>query len=197
MNIESKKISFNKSEGDDFNSIIRKRVNLYFKEVGVSPKSNKSMWAKSLFMMSCVLLAYLAIISGFANGLGITGLYILLGFFVSIGTMNVSHDALHGAYVSNSIGNRVLGLFMDLFGASSFYWKKEHTIDHHTYTNIAEHDADLIVPVVLRLCPNAPLSPYHRFQQWYAPFLYCLNLLHWVYFSDFKRLWHRFNGQKD
>jgi linoleoyl-CoA desaturase len=78
---------------------------------------------------------------------------------------------------------------MDLSGASSFYWKKEHTIDHHTFTNIADHDCDIGVPYVLRLCPKAPRYWFHRFQHIYAPLLYSINLIKWVYYSDLKRIY--------
>lgn len=194
MTVESKKISFNNDEGRDFITVLRKRVNLYFAEKKRSPKANIFTYLKTFFMMGTVFLTYGVLVANVTGGWGIFGLYTLLAFFVAFGTMNVSHDALHGAYMTHPLGNRILGFLMDLFGASSFYWKKEHTIDHHTYTNIDEHDADLDVPILLRLCPNAPYRSFHRFQNWYAPILYSLNLLRWVYFSDYRRLYHVFKG---
>lgn len=146
------------------------------------------MWVKSLVMMGAVALTFGAILTGFFGGWGIFALYAGMGFLVATGTMNIAHDALHGAYTSKPWANRALGFVMDFFGASSFYWKKEHTVDHHTFTNIAEHDADLDVPFLLRLCPKAPRHFFHRFQHWYAPLLYSLNLIRWVYVSDLKRI---------
>jgi len=196
MNSEIKKVSFNKEGGCDFTSVLRSRINLYFKDSEISPKANLPMYAKSIFLMSLAALTYAALLSNLGGGLVIFGLYVLLSFLTSIGTMNIAHDALHGAYLSRSVGNRILGFLMDLFGASSFYWKKEHTVDHHTFTNIAEHDADLDVPILLRLCPKAPHRSFHRFQHWYAPLLYCLNLMHWVYFSDLKRIYQVFKDKQ-
>ena len=144
------------------------------------------MLTKSFIMMGLLVLTYFTILCGFFGGIGTAVLFAFLGFLVATGTMNIAHDALHGAYLSSPSGNRALGFLMDLFGASSFYWKKEHTVDHHTFTNIAEHDADLDVPILLRLCPKAPYRSFHRFQHWYAPLLYSLNLIHWVYISDIK-----------
>lgn len=192
---ESKKISFDNEEGRDFHTVLKQRVNQYFKEHNISPKANFFMNFKAIFLMSLFFLTYSFFLTFSTGGVGVIGFFILLGVSISIGTMNFAHDALHGAYFSHPFGNRVLGLFMDLCGASSYYWKKEHTVDHHTYTNIAEHDADLDVPIVLRLCPKAPYRPYHRFQQWYAPFLYCLNLLHWIYFSDPKRIYRIYKNK--
>jgi linoleoyl-CoA desaturase len=186
---EVRKISFLKEEGRDFTTVLRERVNLFFKDAQISTRAHFAMYAKSIFYMSFVVLNYALILSNLGGAVGFFLLFVLFGFAISIGTMNIAHDALHGAYASNSPGNRVLGLLMDLFGASSFYWKKEHTIDHHTFTNIAEHDADLGVPFVMRLCPKAPRHWFHRFQHIYAPFLYCINLIKWVYYSDFKRIY--------
>lgn len=188
MEARTNRVTFNKSDDCEFLSILRLRVNHLLKEHKISPKANFSMCAKSVVLMSVVLAIYLAIFTGIGDAFAVFGLYALLGFSVAIGAMNIAHDALHGAYTSHSKKNRILGLLMDLFGASSFYWKKEHTIDHHTFTNIAEHDADLDVPFILRLCPKAPRLFFHRIQHWYAPFLYCFNLIRWVYYSDTKRI---------
>jgi linoleoyl-CoA desaturase len=184
---DSKRVSFNKDQCD-FTTLLKKRVSAYFASSNRSPKANRSMWVKSLFMMGLTALTFGAILTGVFGGWGTVVLYACMGFLVATGTMNIAHDALHGAYVTRSWGNRALGFSMDLFGASSFYWKKEHTVDHHTFTNIAEHDADLAAPFLLRLCPKAPRYSFHRFQHWYAPLLYSLNLIRWVYVSDFKRV---------
>lgn len=191
MATDTRKISFNKEEGRDFSTVLRERVTLFFKERNLSPKAHFPMIAKSVFLIGISLLAYLLLLLTCTGVISLFVFNLFLGFSTSIGAMNIAHDALHGAYVSNTPVNRLLGLSMDLCGTSSFYWRKEHTIDHHTFTNIAEHDADLSVPVVLRLCPQAPRFWFHRFQHLYAPFLYCLNLIHWIYFSDVKRILNR------
>ncbi|MFN0065290.1 MAG: fatty acid desaturase family protein, partial [Chlamydiales bacterium] len=181
----TKKISFNKEEGQEFKHVLKERVNAYFQEKNISIKANAAMYFKTTFYLLTMGALYGLLLSHLIPALLV---YPILGFFIAIGTMNISHDALHGAYFSGRFGNRVLGLLMDLFGASSFYWRKEHTVDHHTFTNIAEHDADLMVPNVLRLCPKTKHHWFHRFQFIYAPFLYCVNLIHWVYYSDIKRI---------
>ncbi len=185
---DGKKISFLKEEGRDFTTVLRERVSQFFKNGEISSKANFAMYVKTFVYAAFVILSYILLLSNLGGMLGFFFMYILFGFVISIGTMNIAHDALHGAYTSKSPGNRLLGLTMDLFGASSFYWRKEHTIDHHTFTNIAEHDSDLGVPYVLRLCPKAPRHWFHRFQHIYAPVLYCINLIKWVYYSDIKRI---------
>jgi len=186
---KKKNILFDNQQGRDFYTVLKQRVAQSFKKTQSSYKANLFMCLKSCFLMSVVLLGYLLLISGIAtSALGIIGLYVLLGFLVAMGAMNVAHDALHGAYVTGTIGNRLIGFVMDLFGTSSFYWKKEHTVDHHTFTNIVEHDADLNVPIVLRLCPRAPWRSFHKYQRFYAPLLYSINLIRWVYYSDPRRI---------
>lgn len=187
---ESRKISFLKEQGRDFTTVLRERVSLFFKTGQISSRANRLMYAKSIFYLIVAALGYLLILSGSGGATGFFFSFILLGLVMSAGTMNIAHDALHGAYAATSFGNRMLGFLMDVFGASSYFWKKEHTIDHHSFTNISGHDADLCVPFVLRLCPEAPRYWFHRFQHIYAPFLYCLNLIRWMYYSDPKRIWH-------
>ncbi|MBS3903859.1 MAG: acyl-CoA desaturase [Simkania sp.] len=196
MTAELKKIHFKKEEESDFYSVLKKAVNQFFLENKISHKANIFMYMKSVFWMSLVVLAYAALLADILSGGGVIILYIFIGFLIAIGTMNIAHDALHGAYLKSAPGNRALGFLMDLCGASSFYWKKEHTVDHHTFTNIVEHDADLDVPILLRICPNAPHRSFHRFQHWYAPFLYSLNLIRWVYYSDTKRIYQNFKNKQ-
>lgn len=193
--LESKKISFRK-ESDDFVLTLKERVHLYFQEHKISHKATVTMYLKVCSYFVFVLGIYTLLLTGIGGSFALLSLYLLLGFSLSIGMMNVSHDALHGALVSNPKINRAFGYFMDLFGTSSYYWKKEHVVDHHTFTNIADHDADLDVPFLLRLSQTAPLRRFHRFQQWYAPFLYSLNLIHWIYVSDFKRFYALFFSKK-
>ncbi len=185
-----KKISFLKEEGRDFTTVLRERVALYFKDADASTRANSLMIFKSIFYTLLFALNYSLLLLNPAGETGFFIIYLFFGVLTAIGAMNIAHDALHGAYASNSLGNRALGFVLDLFGASSFYWKKEHTIDHHTFTNIAEHDADLGVPYVMRLCPKAPHHWFHRYQHIYAPFLYCINLFKWIYYSDMRRIYH-------
>jgi len=189
MTGEMKKVSFLKEDGRDFTIVLRERVNQFFKDAEISTRANFAMYFKSIFYITSIALSYALVLSGLGGGIGFFLSSILLGLAISIGTMNIAHDALHGSYASNSLKNRILGFTMDLCGASSFYWRKEHTIDHHTFTNISGHDSDLGVPYVMRLCPKAPRHWFHRFQHIYAPLLYSINLIKWVYYSDFKRIY--------
>ena len=131
-----KKISFNKEEKCDFITTLRARVNDYLKENQISSKANFSMLFKTCVFLLIITLIFTLIVFCDQNTTLFLILSIFLGFFISTGTMNVVHDALHGAYLTSPKKNRALGFLMDFIGVSSFYWKKEHTVDHHTFTNI-------------------------------------------------------------
>ncbi len=196
MTRQVKKVFFNKEEGLDFITVLRKRIHQYFEDRRHSSRATLFTYFKSLSMIASVGIVYSLILSNFFGGMGVLILYSIMGVVAAITTMNIAHDALHGAYASQSVGNRSLGFVMDVLGGvSSFYWKKEHTVDHHTYTNISGHDADLDIPFFLRLCPKAPRYSFHRFQHIYAFFLYSLNLIRWAYHSDVRRIYHIITNQ--
>ncbi len=186
--MKTEKIHFNRDGSCDFLKILRDRVNLYFQENNKSPKASGKTYGKVIFMFSVLVSVYALLLSGIGGLPSLFAIYGVLGLCVAIATMNIIHDALHGAYTNDPKSNRLLGFIMDIFGATSFYWKKEHTVDHHTFTNVKGHDADLNTPILLRLCPEDPYRKYHRFQQWYAPVLYSLNLIRWVFVSDTRRI---------
>lgn len=180
------KILFNREECN-FIGLLKERVHAFFKQEELSPKASGAMVLKTALLLGLSLLSYLLLLSQKGSG-GVILMYALSGFIYAISIMNIAHDALHGAYLPTPKWNRILGFMMDLMGASSFYWRKEHVMDHHTFTNIQDHDADLDVPFLLRLSPQRPRYWFHRFQYLYAPLLYSLNLMRWIYFSDFRRL---------
>jgi linoleoyl-CoA desaturase len=99
---------------------------------------------------------------------------------------SVAHDALHGAYSSRPWVNTALGASFDLLGANGYMWQITHNVIHHTYTNIHGVDEDISVSPLLRLSPEADLKGFHRYQHWYAPAVYSLSTLFWVFAKDFK-----------
>lgn len=182
------KITFNNEILKEFTQALRGRVQLYFKERHLSTRANGWMYAKSLIFLLIVAAFYSLLLSGWATGMWFFITYLSLGFLSGCAAMNIAHDALHGAYLKNKYGNRLLGFVMDVFGGSSFYWKYGHTVEHHLFTNIAGHDVDIGASFFLRLCPQQKRYIFHRFQHIYAPLLYSANLMRWIYFSDYSRV---------
>lgn len=113
------------------------------------------------------------------------GLFALLGLLVAGIGFNVGHDALHGAYSSRSWVNELMGHSFTIMGANPYVWKSTHNVVHHSFTNIVEADGDLHPVKWLRFTKGLPQHPYHRFQHLYAPVLYCMTALVWVFRKDF------------
>lgn len=189
MEQQAQKIVFEKEQSCDFFTVLKERVHSLVQTKNLGPKAKLRGHLKTTFFISLCIMFYIFILKAHLSPLAFILCFALYGVVAALSVMNISHDALHNAYGSNAKFNRALGFFGDFFGPSSFFWRKEHTIDHHIFTNIHEHDADLGTTSLLRLCPNQPLRKIHRFQLFYAPILYCFNLIHWIFKSDFKRLY--------
>jgi linoleoyl-CoA desaturase len=98
------------------------------------------------------------------------------------------HDANHGSYSKVKWVNTMMEYTTNMIGASSFTWKIQHNVLHHSYTNMYELDEDIDDKPFLRLSPEGKLKWYHKFQHWYAPLLYSFATLSWVIKKDFKQL---------
>lgn len=96
----------------------------------------------------------------------------------------VMHDGGHRAYSNRAWLNKASVMALDLIGGSHALWVVKHGFFHHTYPNIDALDDDLEAGGLLRLHPDQPWRPHHRFQLFYAPVLYSLLAVHWI-LSDF------------
>ena len=98
---------------------------------------------------------------------------------------NIQHDGNHGGYSDRSWVNGLMALSLDLIGGSSYVWKWKHNVIHHTYSNIAEVDADLDVGFFARLAPSQAHHGFHRFQHLYLWVLYGFLPFKWIFVDDF------------
>jgi len=113
---------------------------------------------------------------------------ISLGFAIAGLGFNVFHDSIHGSISKHAWANRVLAfLSCSILGPSRVIWKHKHNYLHHQFTNIQDWDDDLETRGALRLSPSQPWLEKYRFQNIYAPFIYALTTLEWVFFNDFVR----------
>lgn len=120
---------------------------------------------------------------------------ILLGMTMAFIGFNICHDALHGAYSSNPKVNRALGFVFNVIGANTYVWNLTHNIVHHSYTNIVDHDEDIeIAPGLIRVNESDRLNMLHRFQHFYAFFLYSLTMLSWVFRKDYLKFFKKSIG---
>jgi linoleoyl-CoA desaturase len=76
---------------------------------------------------------------------------------------------------------------MNLLGNSTFTWKVQHNMLHHTFTNIDGLDKDIETKGPLRLCEHTPLRKIHRYQHVHALLIYGLLTLSMLV-KDFSQL---------
>ena len=179
-------VTFPRRDPADFGPEVKRRVAAYFAGRDLSDKANGTMVAKTVLLLAVTFGSYLVILSNQVPLWGMLGLTVLMGIGIAGLGFCVAHDALHGAYSHRPAVNRALGLVFDLLGANGYMWKITHNVIHHTYTNIHGIDEDLTVSPLLRLSPEAPRRPFHRWQQWYALPAYSISTLFWVFVKDYK-----------
>jgi linoleoyl-CoA desaturase len=173
----------------EFFPTVTKRVNEYFKTHKISRFSNSEMIVKTVFMFSIYLIPYFFMISGLYSSYAIfLGLCAVMGFGTAGIGLSIMHDANHGAYSTKTWKNQLLGYSLNLVGGHSFNWKVQHNVLHHTYTNIHDADEDISPRGVLRMCPQSDWKPIHKYQHFYAWFLYGMLTFVWIIFKDFVRL---------
>lgn len=173
-----------------FYDTVRERVRAYFDATGLSPNADRAMYLKSAAMLALYLVPYFSILSGIGTvSLGLFyGAWSLMGLgVVGIGT-SVMHDSNHGAYSHSKTVNRIMGGIIDFMGAYSVNWRIQHNILHHTYTNVSGLDDDIYTGGLLRMSPNQPRLPRHRWQHLYCWALYCLMNVYWVLVKDFRQV---------
>jgi len=186
--MESVNIKFSNTDRPEFVKELRARVNSYFKENKKSKHANANMVIKTLFMLSLYFVPYFFIIFNIT-----TNSWLVLSFWtlMSLGMagigFSIMHDANHGAYSKNKNVNKYLGYLINLVGGSSVNWKIQHNVLHHTYTNIANYDEDIDGPL-MRFAYQIKRYKVHRFQKFYAWFLYGLITISWSLKKDFIQL---------
>ncbi len=187
------KISF--PAGGSFSKTLKERVDAYFNKKHIPKTGNLRMFLKTGIILLWLTVSYMLLVffsSSFLMAL-ITAFAVAQGF-VLVG-FNIMHDGNHGSYSKNKTVNRIMGFTLDLIGGSNLLWRQKHNIMHHTYTNIDGMDEDLETNGLLRLSPEQPWKPWHRFQHWYALPVYSLLSLSWMTFSDFKKFFSGRIGQ--
>lgn len=189
MAVAAKKqiVKFAPRGNDTFYDTVKKKVNEYFATNNISPYSNSKMVVKTIVMVSLYFIPYLVMVSGLTAGNLVLfySMYMLMGVgIVGIGT-SVMHDSNHGAYSTNKGVNMFLGSLLNILGGYAVNWRIQHNILHHTYTNIHGLDEDIEAGGRIRMTPDKPLKPYHKYQHIYAWFLYCLMNIYWITAKDF------------
>ncbi|MDI9356203.1 MAG: acyl-CoA desaturase [Chitinophagaceae bacterium] len=183
-----KKIFFLKKDPLHFWCTVNERVNQYFSENNITKYGNKTLYLKTIVMVSILFIPYLFLVY-FPVPFWI---YIICSIVMGIGTagvgMNVMHDGNHCSYSPKMWINKIMGGTIYILAGNVYNWQVQHNVLHHTYTNIHGHDEDLEGGIVIRFTKESPWYAFHRFQQYYFIFLYGLLTLNWATNSDFYQM---------
>ena len=181
-------LKFNVEDQPEFYNELRKRVNFYFTDNKISKYANKSMKVKTAFMLIIYFVPLILMVSGIITGLWtIIGLWAIMGFGMAGIGLSIMHDANHGSYSRSKKVNEVFGFMLNFIGGYHINWKIQHNVLHHSYTNIHGFDEDIDKPL-MRFSPNQERKSYYKFQAFYAPFLYGLMTIFWLFVKDFDQL---------
>jgi linoleoyl-CoA desaturase len=181
-------IKFAQKEQAEFFSTLRQRVNDHFTKNQISQKGNWKLYTKSVVFIAAYLVPLALIIANVLSGWAIVVGYTIMGLgMVGIG-MSIMHDAIHGSYSQSSWLNKLMGRSIDIVGGNVITWQIQHNVLHHTFTNIYGHDEDIHDKPILRLSPEGKLWKIHRFQHYYALFLYGLSTVSWATSKDFRQM---------
>lgn len=192
----SRQVKFPRPTKDSFRNELTKRVRNYFKDNNISNKANAAMVIKTIGMLALYFVPYILILTTDVGILGVIGLYVVMGFGMSGIGMGVMHDAIHGAYASARWVNQFLGSTIYLISGNVATWRIQHNVLHHTFTNIEGLDEDMETQGLIRLHDSQEWKPMHKYQKWYAPFVYGILTLNWVTAKDFRQL-IKYKGRED
>lgn len=164
---------------------LKKRVDEYFVHRKLAKTGEEKLVIKTIILL-CIYILPFGILLYSQPGWSIT---LMLWAIMGLGTaglgMCVMHDANHGAYSINPAVNWMMSHVLNLMGGSTYNWKLQHNILHHTYTNVTHLDDDIATKPGLRLSPHVPAGNAYRYQWFHAFLLYGLTTLYWVTAKDF------------
>jgi len=189
-------LKFSKCEG--FYATLRVRVDQYFESRSISKHADAAMIGKTILFLGGASSLYLLILFGGFSPIVMLALATALGIFSALIGFNVCHDALHGAYSKSEFVNNTLGSIFYIIGANPYNWKISHNLVHHMFTNIHDHDDDLIVaPGLVSVCPQDKPKAIQRYQHFYAFALYGFASLSWIFVKDYIKFFQGSIGSHD
>jgi linoleoyl-CoA desaturase len=169
--------------GGDFHRELRRRAAEVLTPARVR-RGRRLASLKTVLIMCWALGSYLGLLLFARQVWTIAPLAVSLGLALAGIGFAIAHDANHGALLRGRRRNRVLGLSLDLIGASSYVWRTKHNGAHHSFTNVVGADADIDQLPLLRLAPDQTRRSFHRWQHLYAWPVYGLFALRHHLFGD-------------
>lgn len=177
-------VKFNMKDRPEFFKELHKRINIYFKDNNLSRFGNWNMRIKTVVMICLYFTPLILLLTGVvASWWGALLMWTIMGLGMAGIGLSVMHDAIHGSYSSNKKVNTVVGYIIHFIGGYHTNWRIQHNVLHHSYTNVDGMDEDLETGI-MRFSPKQNHKWVHRFQIFYAPFLYGLLTMNWLVLKD-------------
>jgi len=177
-----------------FRKTINQRVEAYIKQNNVQVRDVPAMYGKTIFMFAWWLGSYLVLLLAGLPWWGNLLMAVSFGLASAGIGFNVMHDANHDGYSANPKVNKVLGWSVELIGLSSFIWKQQHNVWHHTYTNITGLDEGLEAEGAMRWSPHDDWKPIFKYQHLYWPVIYAVSAIALLFIRNFKVYFTRKSG---
>ncbi|HEY8513339.1 MAG TPA: acyl-CoA desaturase [Cyclobacteriaceae bacterium] len=180
-------VTFKPHKYSRFFKEIKEKKDRYFAETGLEVTGNRKLYTKGAIQVASALAIYVVVVFLPLPGLWAALLCVIFGFNLAVIGFNVMHEGGHQSFSKHAWLNTIAAYTLNVLGGNAHIWKIKHNVNHHTYTNIEGHDADIDVGSLMRLHEHQPRYWFHRFQHWYWIFLYGLSYIAWVFYRDFQR----------
>lgn len=167
-----------------FQAELRRKVDAYFERTGHRRRDCASMYFKTAVLVTAFAALYVGLVFFATAWWNAVPLAILLGFATAAIGLNIQHDGGHDAYSEHPWVNKLMSMFLDVIGGSSYVWRQRHTVLHHTYVNITGHDTDIDLGALGRVTPHQKRLKIHRWQHWYMWPLYGFMAIRWQMVGD-------------
>jgi len=185
-------MKFRDSQDREFHAVVRARVRDYLGRNGLAKHGNAEVFAKGVAYLALTAGLYGLVISNLLRGAPLLLAAVLFGVVSILTAFNLAHDAAHDALTPSRRLNAVIYyLSFNLQGANAHLWKLRHISSHHVFPNVPGGDADMDDNGLLRVAPTTPWRRRYRYQHLYAPLLYMLFSLHWIFVYDVQFLFKR------
>ncbi len=168
-----------------FQAALRARVDAYFSSTGRSPRGGVALLLKAATIVVWLAASYLLLVFAAATWWQAVLCALSLALAMAAVGFNIQHDGSHGAFSEKRWVNKAMALGLDLLGGSSYVWRYQHNLLHHSYTNLAGADHDIDTGGVGRLSPAQPRRWFHRFQRFYLWPMYGVIGFKWQLYDDF------------
>ena len=167
--------------------ILKKRVNQYFKDRGITKFANTQVIVKAILIVLIFIGSYALIMSNHFSPLMMLLLAIVFGIASLMLGFNIGHDAAHNAFSSNRRVNDFLTSTVYAIGSSPYVWKIRHNLNHHANSNIPEYDWTAYAhKKILTGDSNKIISKLSRYPHIYTPFLYSFYFIFLTFYKDFE-----------